>query len=200
MKRVLIFLLGAATGSLITYKIVEKKYIKIMEQEIEDFKEYCKQKLDNMKVELNLEKPEKDFEMKTTEYPDGRIVNESVHYKNKIEELGYGAGMDAGDNEEDYTVKIEPQVEHTKPYVISPEEYGATEYEMISLTLYADGVLVEDDEDAIIDNPEMIIGDTLKHFGQFEDDALHVRDENNECDYEILKSEKNYYDLIKEEE
>ena len=200
MKRVFIFLLGAATGSLITYKIVEKKYIKIMEQEIEDFKEYTKQKIDNMKIEFNLEKPEKDFEMKTTEYPDGRIVNESIHYKNKIEELGYDAGMDAGDNEEDYTIKIEPQVEHTKPYVISPEEYGATEYEMISLTLYADGVLVEDDEDAIIDNPEMIIGDTLKYFGQFDDDALHVRDENNECDYEILKSEKNYYDLIKEEE
>lgn len=199
MKGVFIFLLGAATGSLITYKIVEKKYIKIMEQEIEDFKEYSQQKMNELKEKFEGSQ-EKDFVMTTTEYPDGKIVNESIHYKNKLEELGYAVGMDTSENEEDYTVITEQPVERTKPYVISPEEYGELEYERISLTLYADGVLVEDGEEVIIDNPEMLIGDTLKHFGQFEDDALHVRDEDNECDYEILKSEKNYYDLIKEEE
>ena len=38
---------------------------------------------------------------------------------------------------------------------------------------------------------DAVVGeDSLNHFGEFEEDSVYVRNENIECDYEILKLEK----------
>ena len=86
----------------------------------------------------------------------------------------------------------------SKPYVISPDEFGANEkYECLTLTYYADGVLT-DDADDIIYNVEAVIGtEALNSFGVYEndDDSVYVRNEARKCDYEILRDPREYSDI-----
>ena len=85
-----------------------------------------------------------------------------------------------------------------KPYVISPDEFGEMEdedYDKVSFTYYADGVLA-DEYDEIVENIDEIIGEeSLTHFGEYEDDSVFVRNDKLKCDYEILLDQRNYSDI-----
>ena len=104
------------------------------------------------------------------------------------------------EDESNYTIDVDPGVEVIMPYVITPEQFGEYgEYGTKTLTYYADNVLTDE-----IDNPitsgemETMIGpDALDHFGEYEDDSVYIRDEMNEMDYEILKSEKMFSEIPK---
>lgn len=91
----------------------------------------------------------------------------------------------------------EPQTD--RPYVISPDDFGEyDDYETISLNLYADGILA-DDNDEIISTDEMdeIIGrEAFDHFGEYEEDSVFIRNDAHKCDYEILKSLEDYTDVL----
>ena len=81
------------------------------------------------------------------------------------------------------------------PYVIPPEEFGEFEdYERISLTYYADGVLA-DDNNEVVDDVEDIVGDALDHFGEYEDDSVFVRCDERKCDYEILMDQRTFSEV-----
>lgn len=80
-----------------------------------------------------------------------------------------------------------------KPYVIPPEEYGEIyEYDTRNLTYYDNGVLTDED-DNVIDDVENLIGeDALNHFGDYEEDSVHVRNDRLKVDYEILRDGTNF--------
>lgn len=85
------------------------------------------------------------------------------------------------------------------PYVISPNELDEyDDYETISLTLYADGTLTDDNDEVLSeDEIEEIIGkDSLNHFGEYEEDSVFVRNDARKCDYEILKSLEDYAEVL----
>lgn len=44
------------------------------------------------------------------------------------------------------------------PYVIPPEAVGDTGYDLVNLTLYSNGVLVDDLDDEVIEDAELLIG------------------------------------------
>lgn len=70
--------------------------------------------------------------------------------------------------------------------VISPRELNDSDYETITLKYYDDDILT-DDRDEIIEDPTGIVGDDFKkHFGEYEDDCVYVRNDNLDIDYEIL--------------
>lgn len=86
-----------------------------------------------------------------------------------------------------------------KPYVISPDEFGENEdYDTISLTYYADQVLVDDGGDKIEDVDDVVGMESLTHFGEYEDDSVFVRNDRLRCDYEILMDERTYSEAQKE--
>ena len=199
-KKVLIFALGAGVGSLVTWKIVETKYKQIADDEIESVKEYFKQKLEAKERIVDVKTFKDKIEKPSIKvYADGEeeiSPSKNLVYglQEKIDELGY-------DNIEEDVQDLDqntPVREYIKPYVISPEEFGEFGNTMKSMTLYSDGVLVDEDEQ-IISDKEAVIGDALEHFGEFEDDAVHVRDESIECDYEIIKDERTFSEVYKEE-
>lgn len=81
-----------------------------------------------------------------------------------------------------------------KPYVISPEEYEDynTDYDDISLTYYADGILA-DDMDEIVEDPDNIVGpDFMNYFGKYEEDTVLIRNDRLKCTYEILRDRRTY--------
>lgn len=181
MNKLFIFTLGAAAGSLLTWKLIEKKYKQLADEEIASVKETFK----------NREKDESKIVDNYIQVDE--LDNVQTEYKKQVNKLGYV--KEATDS--NYIVEVEQGVELVKPYIISPEEYGEREgFDSVSWTCYADFILADDDRQVISD-PENIIGDALSHFGEYADDAVYVRNENTECDYEILKHEKTFSEVIK---
>lgn len=189
MNKLFIFGLGAATGSLLTWKLIEKKYKDLADEEIASVVEHFKTR--NEPVEPMYTVEEKSF-------VDEEVVKTvKTPYKRTLQDLGYDINEDEVTVSEDKegAIYIEPKTDYVKPYVIAPEEFGEREeYGTCNWTLYSDLVITDDIGDIVVD-PEEFIGDTLECFGQYEDDALHVRNENIERDYEIIKIEKSFSEL-----
>ena len=194
MKNLLCFVAGSAIGSVVTWKLIEKKYKDLADEEIESVIETFK----NRKPRIT-----KDEVKETVE----KVINKWKEPKETVEDIVTAEGYSTEDKEEteeddesNYTVDVDPGVEVIVPYVITPEQFGEySEYGTKTLTYYADNVLTDE-----IDNPitsgemETMIGpDALDHFGEYEDDSVYIRDEMNEMDYEILKSEKMFSEIPK---
>lgn len=192
MKNLLCFVTGAAIGSVVTWKLIEKKYKDLADEEIESVIETFK----NRKQRIT-----KDEVKETVE----KVINKYKEPKETVEDIVTAEGYSIEDEEEtdedddsNYTVDVDTGVEVIVPYVITPEQFGEySEYGTKTLTYYADNVLTDE-----IDNPitseemETMIGpDALDHFGEYEDDSVYIRDEMNEMDYEILKSEKTFSEI-----
>lgn len=194
MKNLLCFVAGAAIGSIVTWKLIEKKYKDLADEEIESVKETFK----NRKPRIT-----KDEVKETVE----KVINKWKEPKETIEDIVTAEGYSIededrteDDDESDYTIDVDPGIEVIMPYVITPEQFGEySEYGTKTLTYYADNVLTDE-----IDNPitsgemDIMIGpNALDHFGEYEDDSVYIRDETNEMDYEILKSEKMFSEIPK---
>lgn len=185
----IMFILGAAVGSIVTWRYVEKKYEQIAQDEINSVKEV-------------FSKREMDF-TEETEVVDARIKADNakekpsiIEYAAHLHEQGYTNYSDMVD-EKPKEVKEEP-MSVDKPYVITPEEFGdLDDYETISLTYYADQILA-DDNDVIVDDIEDVVGfDSLNSFGEYEDDSVFVRNDRLKCDYEILLDQRKYSSVIR---
>ncbi len=178
----IIFVLGTATGSAVTWQFAKKKYEQIAEEEINSVKEmFSKREQDTADVEITVE-PQPSVEAslkKFEEKPDISTYAEILKNEAYVPE-----GTEMAEN---------------KPYVISPDEFGEFEdYDTISLTYYADQVLVDDGGDKIEDVDDVVGMESLTHFGEYEDDSVFVRNDRLKCDYEILMDERTYSEAQKE--
>lgn len=80
----------------------------------------------------------------------------------------------------------------TEPYVIPPAEFGEHGFPTYELTYFADGVLADDEGEIVEDFANKVGADFAKHFGEYEEDSVFVRNETLKCDYEILKNLSTY--------
>ena len=202
LKGVLIFVLGAAAGSLATWKLIEKKYKDIAQEEIDSVKDtFSKMKKNEYPDNLEDYPDFEEFDDSDDSYnaeeepkPEQKIDRNNkpdiVEYAKILSETGYTNYAERQDKKE--KKGVEP-VEDERPYVISPDEFGEKDgYENVTLTYYADGVLT-DYFDNVISNIDEVVGfDSLDHFGEYEDDAVFVRNEKMETDYEILRDLRDF--------
>lgn len=87
-----------------------------------------------------------------------------------------------------------------EPYVISPLKFAEQDedYEVISLTYFSDGILV-DDMGELIENVESIVGTEFpEHFGEYTEDpdTVYVRNERLMVDYEIQRDLDTYAEPV----
>lgn len=179
-KYILAFVAGAAAGSLTTYKLLKNKYEQIALEKIEaETAKFSKKAEEFSDREAELTK-----ELENVRMDD---------YKNITSKLGYTDYSNIGVEE----AKKEEVTEEVKPYVVTPEEFGEIEeYTIVNLTCYSDGILA-DDKDYLVDDVDNTVGvDSLNHFGEYEDDAVHVRNDRMKCYYEILRDNRKYKDVI----
>lgn len=183
---VFMFAVGAVIGSAVTWKFVKTKYEQIANEEIQSVKTYYTQKNAKNNDEPVVEcKEETNIEPEITE-------NEKEEYIEIIRKSGYTNYHKV--QEEKGSVD---DMENDKPYVISPEEFGElVGYDAITLTYYADGILADDDDEMIDEIDDTIGADSLSHFGEYEEDAVFVRNDARCCDYEILRDYRNYTDVV----
>ena len=169
------FTAGGAIGSAVTWIFVKKKYEKIAQEEINSVKEVF--------AKRSAEIEAAESETVTEEIP---VFDEETHEEYAALTMAYG-----GD--------IVPNVGPDKPHVISPEEFGELEdYDRVSLSYYADGVLT-DENDREIEDVEGTVGrDSLTRFGEYEPDSVFVRDDRLKIDYEILLKPRTYADVLRQ--
>lgn len=184
-NKIIIFAAGALVGSAVTYKILDAKlneeYERRYQEEVESMKKMLSKKYENVPAVDSQEVEEK----KPATSEDIQV------YEDKNHQLGYAIDF-CNDDEQ----KGAPDMSDDAPYVIPPEEFGETDYEIISLTYYADGILA-DDMDDIVDDVDDIVGvDSLTHFGEYEEDSVFVRNDLREVDYEILRDPRKYSDVV----
>ena len=182
LSNIIIFATGAAIGSVVTWKLVKTKYEQIANEEIQEVRELYAQKVDELthsQCEESVEKEEVTEKAVFHTQPKPELIE----YANAIRGLGYSEIDDEEVND------------MGKPYVITPDEYGELdEYDTLSLTLYADGVLT-DEQNIVIEDVDSVVGiESLTHFGEYEDDSVFVRNDSIMTDYEILLDERNFKD------
>lgn len=184
------FVAGAAVGAAATFFVVKDKFAKIADEEIEQMRDYYWEKLDE------IESPYED-EIEPNEEELNELARK--HAEEIIEKAVYSGPISATQVSPKTEREVEPVMDKERPYVIPPEEYDELGYNTISLTYYADEVLA-DDHMNIIDDVDEIIGlDSLKHFGEYEDDSVFVRNDKLSTDYEILLDNKTFEELTKVE-
>lgn len=170
LSKVLLFVAGAGIGSAATWGILKYRYDRLMKEEIASVEEqfsnlYCN-------GEDNTEESKDDVEEE--DEPDSE-----PEYDRVVKHLGYS------------NTEVKGQV---KPVVIAPEEFGdLDDYEVISLTYYADGVLADELDEPVEDVEGSVGRDSLTTFGEYEEDAVHVRNDRLHAYYEILFDTRNYY-------
>ena len=189
LSKVLIFTAGAATGSLVTWKLLKKKYEQLANEEIARVVERFSQ--------INADKPEQEIDGKqlSMDFAPEVVVSEEEFVPTEEELKQYEEY--AGKYESHSGNKPKEGVKSMDgPYVIPPELFGEDpEYETVSLTYYADGVLTDEWDNVIDDADDLLGAGSLSTFGQYEDDSVFVRDDAITTDYEILADERRFADV-----
>lgn len=174
-------IIGAGIGVAGTYSYFKDKYEKLAEKDFNSRRVFDEDKKD--------ESEEPDAE-KTA---DSRTVDKPsiAEYAARLQKEGYVNYSDMQDKKQKQEIGVD------KPYVIQPSDFGEfDDYEKISLTYTADGVLLDDMNEIVDDIEETVGEDSLEHFGEYEDDSVYVRNDAKKCDYEILLDQRNYQEIF----
>lgn len=172
LSKFVIFAAGAAIGSAVTWKLLYNRYEQRLEEEIDSYKE-ARSRRERVKEDSEGVSDEEDPEITRAEYEE--IIKES----------GYATESEIEENDD---------VE--EPYVISPDEFDELDsYHTVSLTYYEDGVLTDDDNEIVEDIAGTVGKNFARHFGDYEEDAVHIRNDSRKCDYEILRDSRRYSDI-----
>ena len=173
----LAFSLGAAIGSAVAWKVTKTKYERIAQEEVDTMREYYfnKRKENADEVLADTEKTSEEPKEESEDVDRRAYRNITKIYKSD-EDKEYERG----------------------PYVISPEEFDTLDdYEIESLTYWADEALTDDYGNLVEDIEAMVGYDSLTHFGEYEDDSVFVRNERYKTDYEILLDTRTWVDYQK---
>ena len=188
LSKVLLFVSGACVGSVVTWKLVEKKYQQIAQEEIDSVKEalgYYNQE------ESKSDEDQEYVEDNEEERFDHDAESAKEELANICKEQGYDYnGISKKEGEE--------EMAENRPYVISPEEFDENGYKTKTLFYYNDDVVTDDRGKVLSEKSiEKLIGkESLTTFGQYESDSVFVRNDDLKTDYEILADERNYHEMF----
>jgi hypothetical protein len=188
------FAMGAAAGAAVTWRFVKEKYEQIAREEIASVKEtFSQRKIKKEANNASVPQPEtkNDQENNNESYEDILTDNGYVDDRTKSY-TNYTLNKYRKEKEENQVVPGD------RPYVISPEEFDElADYNTISLTYYADGVLTDDMDEPIdpADIEDLVCEDFSNHFGEYEADSVFVRNDAMRTDYEILRDVRRYSDI-----
>ena len=179
------FIIGSVVGVGIgvagTYSYFKDKYEKLAE---EDF---------NSRRVFDEDKKDEPVEPVVEKTADSRTVDKPsiAAYSAILQKEGYVNYSDMQDKKQKQEIAVD------RPYVIQPSDFGEfDDYEKISLTYTADGVLLDDMNEIVDDIEETVGEDSLEHFGEYEDDSVYVRNDAKKCDYEILLDQSYYQEIF----
>lgn len=180
VKSAFIFTIGAAIGSAVTWKLLKTRYEQRTQAEIDSVKEvYSRRRAENADAVEEIDQ-DMDDDAESEEYTEQVRENNYINYSEMY-----------------VNTESKKKKPTARPYVIAPENFGELDnYEKVSLTYYDDKVLVDEDDELVEDVDDVVGLDSLRHFGEYEDDSVFVRNDRLKCDYEILLDQRKYSDVI----
>jgi len=187
-KNIGIFLIGCGVGALVATKMLKQQYEDILQEEIVSIKEVEQNRVLRM-VDKTLNE---DYEKKRTD-KNYKKHTKVYNIKNDgLELVEYDANTDFN---------------RSHPYEITDEDFSESMgiFDKISLFYYADGVLADEGEEMVDDVDRAVGIELLLDWAGDPDKAelLYVRNEKMNIDYEILRMEQPYSEMVnptKEEE
>lgn len=189
----IVFAVGAAIGSAVTYAVMKPKYERMIQEEVDAFKKDFVECMTDMQAASDEDDSEDDEEERPRQIDWDELEDldeeELEDFDPDSAELSaYEAIANQYTNGEGGAEEVAKN-----PYVISPFDFGELDgYKQISLTYYADGTLEDDDQEIVKDVDELIGAKSLSTFGEYEDDSVFVRNERLRVDFEILKDYRTY--------
>lgn len=179
-NKVLWFTAGAVIGAAVTSNYFKTKYERLYQEDVESVKRA-------FSMPQQSEPVTDDTEGMDTREP---TPEEVATYGSIISAQGYGEAVAPVDS-------IGEEVKGVaKPHVISPAEFDTEDdYEAYSLNYFEDGILADEQGNVVEDVEGMVGRDSLNHFGEYEDDSVHVRNDALQCDFEILRDLRRYSDV-----
>lgn len=214
MTKIGIFAGGVLVGVAATYFAVKTKYEQLAEKEIKEMREFYKDKSEKEIeiIEQNAvqrhehEKAMVEAEEQAAKEEEFQKVHEEEleEYREIVKQYNNPEYADALVRKRELQIKEAEKEEENMTeefaqpyYIIKPEQYGDNDFEPVTLTWYADGVLA-DEYDNVIDEDEIeerIGMEALVNIGAYEDGLIHVRNDYLEIDYEIQEDPRNYMDI-----
>lgn len=178
VKYVFTFALGAAAGALVAWKVLDERYKRIMDEEVESFRAAISNKEKNEADKPETEEVEPEF-----------TGDDRKNYATTLANCGYTSYSDAKDGLKD--------VDGTDDiHVITPIEFAENEdYDTHTLTYYSDGVLTDEQDNPVDDIDEVVGLESLEIFGMCDTDSVYVRNDRLKTDYEILLDMRPYSDV-----
>ena len=174
----LLFVTGAAVGSIASWIVLKTKYERIANEEIKSVR----------KVYAKKESATRETEDEVID--DNPSIYETKKYLETIKNNGY--------HKEENKEEGDPDM-NDSPYIISPDEYGnIDDHVCVNLTYYADGVLADDWDTVVLDPIAEVGPDIASHFGDYEEDAdtVFVRNEERKVDYEICRDLRTFAEVM----
>lgn len=180
----LYFMAGLFIGAVGAYYFTKNKYEKEKEEEIESIRELYKRACEPTE---RIEKLYKADEPVKAKIPEEK-KEDYKEFSNVLNHHGYV------NESRDFKSKAE---ESDHPYVISQDEFGEfSDYEQIELIFYADGALTDDEGELVDDDIEDMIGSEYEeYFNNRDVDAVYVRNDERQVDYEIIRNDDKYYSV-----
>ena len=190
---VLVFAAGALIGSAVTWKLVKTKYETIAKEEIESVKAVFSDRMVTLPEQTETQDASRSEntdseQINWDELEDLEDEKEPEYRPNADDQKQYRKLANVYTSEKGGAEKMAKE-----PYVIAPYDFGELDgYSQIELTYYADEVL-EDDEYNIVTDADKLLGPkALYTFGEYEEDAVFVRNEQLRADFQILKDYRTY--------
>lgn len=187
LSHVIAFVAGAAVGYFAANYLLKDKYEKRFQQEVSSTIEAFK---NNKKDD---EVTHKDEKLKAVS--DEVVVADIKEYAKNIGKHDYSEVKDDEPSEKNK----DEGIDHAKPYVITEEEVDAyMNYSITQWNYYADGVLTDENNEVVEDVSATIGKEAFEHLKKTSESAIYVRNDLLELDYEILKNEMTYAELLEE--
>ena len=198
MLSIAFFLLGLGSGIAGGVLFSKNKYAKIADKEIESVRFHLKEYYDNRDKLLKPELANKSSDGEVISKPQNPTIEEGD--KKDYQKYAGLYNKDSNSAKID-TPKSSIQPEKTtkpttkkiiKPYVIEPEVYRSSEYQVKTLYWYKNKVLTDDDGNVIHDVDGFLGPGNINQMGKYEEDCVYIRDDNAQIDYEVLAKDEDY--------
>lgn len=200
------YLLGALTGSVAVFFILNEKYKKMAEDEINEIRQLYKEQkkkfqeeteayqeeVDKLNTELKWkeledldEEDENDDEM--TEY-DHFVEEDMLKHQDHNQRVNYSSSIKYSDIPEEDRPYREDDA-----FIIAPEHFGEDEdMDVCTLYYFADGTLTDDNYVPVDDVIFTVGEDALDSFGTYEEDCVYVENPKLHSYFEILKDPRTF--------
>lgn len=194
---VFLFAAGAVVGSAVTWKVVKTKYERIIQEEIDSFKETY---TSCMRRNVNDDVSDSDITENDLNDEDEVLEDDVFTESDVIDYHALANKYRQSDDEPENDTEgggDEGVPYINGPYVIDPSDFGDGNYDhdCHCISYYADGILA-DDWGVKLDIEDTIGLDAIDHFGDFAEDIVHVRNERLKADYEVARDPRNYADVV----